>query len=337
MFHSFQVKELTLSNRIVMAPMCQYAAEADGKANDWHLVHYISRAVGGVGLVIVEATGVEAVGRISSRDLGLWKDSQIGALRRIALGVKQAGSKIAIQLNHAGRKSTVEELEPVAPSAIAFSEEYRTPRAMDLHDIKLTVQAFAAAAERAVSAEFDAIEIHAAHGYLLNQFLSPLANQRTDAYGGTPENRVRLLGEVVEAVRAVIPPTMPLLLRVSAHEYEASGNTPDDVAYMLNLIKDKGIDVIDVSSGAVTPTAPKAYPGYQIGFAQTIKEKTGLPVIGGGLVTEAAQAQQIVKAGIDLVFLGRELLRTPYWPLRAAHQLQEVIEWPEPYIRAQYR
>ncbi|MDU2064900.1 MAG: NADPH dehydrogenase NamA [Sporomusaceae bacterium] len=337
LFHSFQLKKMTLANRIVMAPMCQYSALADGKATDWHFVHYTSRAVGGAGLIIIEATGVEPGGRISSQDLGLWDDEQVTNLRRIVTEVHKYNSKIAIQLNHAGRKSQVESLLPVAPSAVPFGPEDRMPQALSKMEIQVITMNFAQAARRAVAAGFDAIEIHGAHGYLLNQFLSPLANQRNDEYGGSPENRARFLGEVIEAVRRVIPAEMPLIVRVSAHDYDTAGNTPEDIAVMLNLVKEKGIDLIDVSSGAVTPLAPKAYPGYQIGFAMTIKELTGLPVIGGGLITEAVQAEQIIKGGIDLLFLGRELLRNPYWPLATAHELREDIIWPKPYERSRYR
>lgn len=337
LFSNFAVKDLALKNRVVMAPMCQYIAGHDGRATDGHFVHYVSRAVGQVGLIIVEATGVEDGGRISSNDLGLWEDGQIDGLRRIVDAVHHDHGRIAIQLNHAGRKSTVEHTVPIAPSAIPFSHEYRTPHALSQSEIKHTVGSFAKAARRAVEAGFDAIEIHGAHGYLLNQFLSPLSNKREDEYGGSPENRVRILGEVIDAVRGVIPANMPVLVRVSAHDYEDGGNTPDIVADMLNRVKGKGIDLVDVSSGAVTPFAPHAYPGYQIGFAITVKEMTGLPVIGGGLVTEPVQAEQIIKSGADLVFMGRELLRNPYWPLKAAHELHQEIDWPQPYLRSKYR
>ena len=334
MFSSFSIRDLTLKNRIVMPPMCMYSAQQDGKATDWHLAHYYSRAVGQVGLIIVEATGVEDGGRISAQDLGLWEDAQIEGLKRVVDSVHKAGAKIAIQLNHAGRKSEVPYIEPVAPSAIPFSGKHRVPRALTIGGVQQIADRFRDAARRAVRAGFDAIEIHAAHGYLINEFLSPLSNRRDDEYGGSPENRSRILTEVTGAVRQQIPDTMPLLVRVSACDYESGGNTPETVAEMLNFSKGKGIDLVHVSSGAVTPTVPKAYPGYQIGFAATIKELTGLPVIGGGLVTDPVQAEQIIKSNIDLVFLGRELLRSPYWPLHAAHALGQDIEWPEQYVRA---
>lgn len=336
LFDSFSVKTMTLKNRIVMPPMCMYSSDRSGLANDWHFVHYASRAVGGVGLIIQEATGVEDGGRISSRDLGLWQDDQAEALQKIVAIAHRHGAKIGIQLNHAGRKSEVEYLEPVAPSPLAFSGEHRVPHELTKTEISRIVDSFAAAAGRAVAAGYDTIEVHGAHGYLINQFLSPLCNLRRDEYGGGPENRVRLLDEVVTAVRGKMPGDMPLIVRISAHDYNPDGNTPEDLATMLNLVKNKGIDIVHVSSGAVTPVAPRAYPGYQIPFALIIKEKTGLPVIGGGLITGAVQAEQVVKTGVDLVYLGRELLRTPYWPLQAAFLLGQETTWPEPYVRGKY-
>jgi NADPH2 dehydrogenase len=335
LFSPFTVRELTIKNRIVMPPMCMYSAERDGLATDWHYVHYLTRAMGQVGLLIVEATGIEDGGRISANDLGLWSDSQVAGLQRIVSAVHDNGGKIAIQLNHAGRKSEVPYLDPVAPSAIPYSDQHRIPKSLTVQDIKQIIERFRMAARRAVSAGFDAIEIHAAHGYLLNQFLSPLTNQRNDEYGGSAANRVRMLGEVLEVARAEMPSGMPLFVRVSAYEYEAAGNSPATVSEMLNMVKNRGIDVVHVSSGGVVATAPRAYPGYQIGFAATVKELTGLPVVGGGLITEPLQAEQVIKANLDLVFLGRELLRNPYWPLAAAKELGSEVAWPKPYIRAE--
>ena len=334
LFTSYVLGELALKNRIVMAPMCMYSAGSDGKATDWHVLHYATRAMGQVGLVIVEATGVAPGGRISNKDLGLWEDAQIASFSRIVDAVHAAGGKIAVQLNHAGRKSEVPAVVPVAPSGIAFSDQRPLPHALTAAEIVQVIEQFQSAAVRAVKAGVDAIEIHGAHGYLINQFLSPLANRREDQYGGSAENCSRLLGEVITAVRAVIPAAMPLTVRVSASDYEPGGNTPETVAAMINLVKQTGINAIHVSSGAVTPTVPPVYPGYQIGFAAAIKERTGLPVIGGGLITTALQAQQIVRANVDLVFLARELLRNPYWPLQAARELGADISWPIPYERA---
>lgn len=336
LFDSFTVRNVTLKNRIVMAPMCNYSSDDSGLANDWHFIHYASRAIGGAGLIIQEATAIAENGRISARDLGLWTEEQVPALKRIVDIVHKNGAKIAVQLNHAGRKSEVAHLQSVAPSAIAYNDQLQVPHELSVDEIGEIINQFATAAGRAAACGYDAIEIHAAHGYLINQFLSPLSNKRTDKYGGTPENRARLLGEVAAAVRRVIPPDMPVITRVSAHDYEPGGNTPEDLATMLNLAKGAGIDLIDVSSGAVTPTAPRPFAGYQIQFALTIREKTGLPVIGGGLISEPIQAEQIVRTGVDLVFLGRELLREPYWPLRAAFVLGQDGPWPEQYLRGKY-
>ena len=335
LFRPFSLRDLTLKNRIVMPPMCMYSANGDGKATDWHVLHYTTRAMGQVGLIIIEATGVVPGGRISDHCLGIWDDSHIEGLRAITDSVHKAGGKIGIQLIHAGRKSEVSNLQPVAPSPLPFSPQSPMPRELKMDEINRVVDSFRDAARRAVIAGFDVVEVHGAHGYLINQFLSPLANKRTDEYGGSAANRARLLGEVVDAVRGVLPPGMPLCVRVSAHDYEAGGNTPEAVAEMLNLVKDRGIDIVHVSSGAVTPTPPRVYPCYQIGFATVIKDLTGLPVIGGGLVTHPREARQIIKTGIDLVFLGRELLRNPYWPLQAARELGEPAQWPRQYERAQ--
>lgn len=336
LFDSYALKNLTLKNRIVMPPMCNYTSDREGTPNDWHFVHYASRALGGVGLIIQEATGVEDGGRITARDLGLWNDRQRDGLKRIVNIVHTYGAKLGVQLNHAGRKSEVEYIEPVAPSPIPFSDKHRVPRELTKGEIGDIVEKFAASAKRAVDVGYDAIEIHAAHGYLINQFLSPLTNRRIDEYGGSLENRSRLLGEVISAVRGSIPADLALIVRVSAHDYEEGGNTPDSVAAMINMVKARGIDAVHVSSGAVTPTAPRAYPGYQIPFALEIKEKTGLPVIGGGLITEPLQAVQVIKSGCDLVFLGRELLRSPYWPLEAGFILRQEVAWPEPYLRGRF-
>jgi NADPH2 dehydrogenase len=336
LFTPISFKQLTLKNRVVMPPMCMYSAADDGMVTDWHVTHYTTRAVGQVGLIIVEATSVEPRGRISNRDLGIWNDGQILGLKRIVDNVHAQGGKIGIQLAHAGRKSEAADSKPVAPSAIAFNEEYRLPAVLTVGEIKEVIQKFVQAAERAVAAGFDVIELHAAHGYLINEFLSPLTNERTDEYGGSLENRVRFLQEVLIGVKKVIPEEMPIIIRVSADDYHEGGNTPEIVAAMLNQIKHHGIDIINVSSGAVISVMPRAYPGYQIPMALIIKEKTGLPILAGGLVTQPAQALQIVKAGADLVYTGRELLRSPYWPLQAAYALQQEVEWPEPYLRGKW-
>jgi NADPH2 dehydrogenase len=338
LFSSFKVKNIEFKNRIVMAPMCMYSAENDGLAKEWHRIHYATRAIGGVGLIIQEATAVESRGRISDRDLGIWVDAQVDGLKRIVSEVKKYGAVMGIQLAHAGRKCEAEKESIIAPSAIAFNESYRTPSEMKRTDINEVVEAFKAGARRAAEAGYDIIELHGAHGYLINEFLSPLSNKRTDQYGGSAENRARLLKEVLAAVREVWPKEKAIILRVSAEDYEAGGNHPEDLSEMINIVKAEGLDIIHVSSGAVVPASIKVYPGYQVKFAEIIKEKTGLPVIAGGLITTAEMAEEIVQNNrADLVFLARELLRNPYWPLKAAHDLRGEIAWPDQYERGKFR
>ena len=338
LFKETKIKNMELKNRIVMPPMCMYCAEEDGLVTDWHIMHYASRAVGGTGLIIVEATGICPEGRISSNDLGLWNDQQIPGMKKLTDAVHANGAKIAVQLNHAGRKCTALGMDVEAPSAVPFDEDSVTPREMTVSDIKETILQFRQAAERAEKAGFDMIEVHAAHGYLLSEFLSPLTNRRTDEYGGSLENRVRMLGQVLDAVKEVWPKEKPLCVRVSAEDYQDGGNMAEDLAQMLNMVKDKGIDLVNVSTGGVVPVAPNAVKGYQIPHAETIKKATGLPVIAGGLVTDPQEAEDIIfgeKA--DFVYIGRELLRNPYWPLQAAGELGVDIAWPKQYERAKPR
>ncbi|HCJ57342.1 NADPH dehydrogenase NamA [Lutispora sp.] len=334
LFSSVKIKDLESRNRIVMPPMCMYSSDSEGKANSWHFIHYSTRSIGGVGLVIIEATAVEPRGRLSDRDLGLWNDSQIEGLSKIVEEVKKHGAKIGIQINHAGRKCGADEDVIIAPSSIAFDESYKTPVEMTKEDIRETVDLFKEAASRAYKAGFDLIEIHGAHGYLINQFLSPLSNRRTDEYGGSLENRARFLKEIIQAVRTVWPSSKPLAVRVSAEDYAEGGNHDTDLAGIINMVKSEGVDIVHVSSGAVVPVKMKVYPGYQIKFAETIKRITGLCVIAGGLITEAAMAEEIVQnERADMVFMGRELLRNPYFPLNSAKELREEIPWPYQYER----
>lgn len=335
LFTSFNLKDLKIKNRIVMAPMCMYSAEQDGNPTEWHVTHYSTRAVGGVGLIIMEATGVESRGRITDKDLGLWKDEQIEGLRRIVEACKQQGAKIGIQLGHAGRKSEVLSEPSIAPSPLAYSENYRVPLEMTKSDIKTVIDAFRDAAKRADEAGFDTIEIHAAHGYLISEFLSPLTNQRTDEYGGSDVNRIRFLKDILSAIKTVWPEQKPIIVRVSAEDYAEEGNHVQTMADMLNLVKEEGIDLVNVSSGGVIDVAPGVYPGYQIKYAETIREKTELPVIAGGLISSASMAEEIISnERADLIFFGRELLRNPYWPLLAAKELREDLDWPIQYKRA---
>lgn len=335
LFSEFKVKNLTLKNRIVMPPMCMYCAPETGMVTKWHTTHYATRAVGGVGLIIVEATGVSPEGRLTSRDLGIWSDDHIRGLSEIAEAVHQCGAKVGIQLNHGGRKCEANVAEIEAPSAIPYQEGSKVPKEMTKGDIRDTVEEFKAAAERAEKAGFDIIEIHAAHGYLLNEFLSPLTNHRTDEYGGSPENRVRILREVIDAVRTVWPEEKPIEIRVTAEDYQEGGNHAEDLALMINLVKANGIDLVNVSTGGLVPVTPKAFPGYQIPHGEVIKNLTGLPVIAGGMLSDAKEVNHILEQEkADAAYLGRELLRNPYWALQAAKVLDYDLTWPEQYQRA---
>lgn len=335
LFEHIKIKNMDLKNRIVMPPMCMYSSDNNGYTNDWHLIHYATRAIGGVGLIIVEATGVEGRGRITDRDLGIWDDSHIEGLSKIVNICKKHGSKVGIQLGHAGRKCEIESENIIAPSPIAYNGRYQTPKEMTKDDIKLVVNAFKEGARRADEAGFDIIEIHGAHGYLINEFLSPLSNKRDDEYGGSVENRARFLKEILQEVRKVWPEDKPIMVRVSAEDYVKEGNHPEDLVELLNLVKDEGIDLVNVSSGAVVSTRINVYPGYQIKFAEVIKKGTSLPVIAGGLISEPEMAEEIISNDrADMVFLGRELLRNPYWPLQAAEKLKHEIDWPTQYERS---
>lgn len=330
----YQLKDMKLRNRIVMPPMCMYSAQ-EGMVNDWHQIHYATRAVGGVGLILVEATGVESRGRITDYDLGLWKDDQVEGMARLVSVTKAQGAKVGVQLAHAGRKSEVTLEQPVAPSPIAFSDKYRIPTELKKEEIPGIIAAFRDAARRADQAGFDTIEIHAAHGYLISEFLSPLTNTRTDEYGGSPENRSRLLKEILQQVRSVWPEQKPLIVRVSAEDYEEGGNHVEMIAGILKELKGEGIDLVNVSSGGVVNVGMKTFPGYQVDFAETIRKETGIPVIAGGLITSAKKAEKILKnEQADLVYFGRELLRNPYFPLQAAKELGDEYEWPAQYQRA---
>ncbi|KAB7708841.1 NADPH dehydrogenase NamA [Bacillus aerolatus] len=331
LFQNYTIKDLTLKNRIVMSPMCMYSAEQDGKVTDWHLVHYPARAVGQVGLIIVEATAVTPEGRISENDLGIWSDDHTEGFKKLVPLVKAHGAKIGIQLAHAGRKSEVSG-EIVAPTALAFDETMKKPKEMTKEDIDRTVKAFADGARRAKEAGFDLIELHGAHGYLINEFLSPLTNHREDEYGGSEENRLRFLTEVIEAVKNVWDG--PLFVRVSANDYHENGLTADDYSEIAKHLKEMGVDLIDVSSGAVVPAKINVFPGYQVKLAETIKHGANIPVGTVGMITSAMQAEEILQNDrADLIFIGRELLRDPYWPRQAAKELRTELGAPKQYER----
>lgn len=349
LFEPLKLREITLPNRIGMSPMCQYSAH-DGVAGDWHAVHYGSRAIGGLGLMLVEATAVLPEARISPGDLGLWSDTQIEPLAKIVRQAKSQGCVVAAQLAHAGRKAgvglgweaqrslTKEEggWQAVAPSAISFGEGYDVPQALDEAGIRKVIDAFVSAVRRARTAGFDAVEVHAAHGYLLHQFLSPLANQRSDSYGGSFENRSRLLREVVTAVRAEWPQNLPLFVRLSATDWAQGGWDIGETVELCRALKELGVDLIDVSSAGLVPWAKiPAGPGFQAVFAERIRKEAGIATAAVGLITSPAQADHIIRTGqADVVLLGRELLRNPYWPLAAARELGQPVSWPLQYLRA---
>ncbi|WP_102274659.1 NADPH dehydrogenase NamA [Cytobacillus massiliigabonensis] len=332
LFTPFTIKNTTIKNRIVMAPMCMYSCpNEDGMVENWHKTHYTSRAVGQVGLIILEATAVTPQGRISPNDLGIWSDDHIAGLKELTDLMKEHGATTGIQLAHAGRKAVLEG-EILAPSALAFNEKMKQPKEMTIEEIQETIEAFKRGAERAKKAGFDIIEIHGAHGYLINEFLSPLSNQRTDEYGGSPENRYRFLYEVIEAIKTVWDG--PLFVRVSAHDYHEEGLTAEDYVQFGKWMKDQGIDLIDVSSGAVVPARIHTYPGYQVKFSEKIKEEAGIPTGAVGLITAPLHAEEIIQnERADLIFLARELLRDPYWPRTAAKELGIDIEPPKQYER----
>ncbi|MHB1022431.1 MAG: NADH:flavin oxidoreductase/NADH oxidase [Acidobacteriaceae bacterium] len=349
LFAPLTLCSVTFPNRIAVSPMCQYSA-VDGFANDWHFVHLGSRAVGGAGLIFTEATAVSPEGRISPQDLGIWNDAHVAELKRITDFLHRQGAHAGIQLAHAGRKASMcppwektHAVPPtdggwtnaVAPSALPFAPEYVVPVALDLAGIRRITQAFVDAAKRARAAGFDVVEIHAAHGYLLHQFLSPLSNQRTDEYGGSFGNRVRLLLEVTDAVRAVWPETQPLFVRISATDWAEGGWHLDQSVELANLLKQRGVDLLDVSSGGAVPTATIPLgPGYQTSFAERIRRETGLATGAVGMITEPVQADHILRSGqADMVLLAREMLRDPYWPLRAARELKQETTWPLQYQR----
>ncbi len=329
--------------------MCMYMSE-DGFASIWHLIHYGTRAMGGSGTVMLEATAVRADGRIGVGDLGIWKDEQIDMLAKVASSIKSAGSVPAIQLAHSGRKGSVwvsggdsrplmandqNGWQTIAPSAIAFSPEMQTPREMTTRDIEELQQAFLNAAVRALKAGFELIEIHSAHGYLINEFLSPIPNKRTDKYGGSRENRARFLFEIIDKVKSVWPSRLPIAVRISATDWMEEGWSEEDSLWLSEKLSGKGIDIIDVSSGGTVPNAQiKVGSGYQLPFASKIKRELKDKLLVGtvGMITNAHQAETILTNGdADLIFIGRELLRNPYFPLEAAKQLRSEIPVPKPY------
>lgn len=332
-FTEYEIGDLKLKNRIVMPPMCMYEADRDGMAKEFHRTHYASRAIGGVGLIIVEATGVVPNGRISNHDLGIWSDEHIAGLKSIVDGVHSHGAKIAIQLAHAGRKCETDDDYIVAPSPIRHSNDYRDPKELSKEDIKNLSLSFQDASRRANEAGFDAIEIHAAHGYLIHEFLSPISNKREDEYGGSLENRVRFLQEIIDSVKQEWPREKPIIVRVSADDYVDGGIDKEEMASIINQVKDS-IDMVHVSTGALVDRKIDIYPGYQIPHAELIKKKCNIPTITVGIITSYNQSEEILHNGrADLVAFGRALLRDPYLALNMAYENDIDIGYPKPYLR----
>ncbi len=348
LFSSLTIGDITLKNRIIMSPMCQYSA-TDGFASDWHLVHYGTRASGGAGLIIMEATAVSPEGRITPGDLGLWNDDHIQGLKKIVSFIHGQGSVAGIQLAHAGRKAScavpvqggrqLDEKhggwQTIAPSAIPFMDGDRTPEALNEEGIGQVISGFRRAAMRALEAGFRVAEIHSAHGYLLQEFLSPLSNRRSDEYGGSFDNRIRLLRQVVEAVRSVWPAGNPLFVRISSTDWTEGGWEAEDSVKLASILKEKGVDLIDCSSGGNVYNAVIPFsPGFQVPFSEAVR-KTGILTGTVGLITTAGQAESILREEkSDLILMGRELLRNPYFPLHAARELGDDISWPVQYLRS---
>jgi len=352
LFEPIEIGGIKIKNRIIMAPMCMYSA-VDGAVGDFHMAHLGARAAGGVGLIIVEATGVSPEGRISPYDAGIWNEKQTDAFKPIVKFCKSCGTVMGIQLAHAGRKASTnppwlgdKPLKPdeggwqvLGPSPIPFDEGYPVPKEMDESDIKKVIKDFSNGAKNADKAGFDLIEIHAAHGYLINEFLSPISNKRKDKYGGSLENRARLLLEVLDAIKSEgWPKNKPIFVRISAVDWVEGGFDLESAVILAKMLKEAGVSLIDCSSGGIAPNAKmNIYYGYQLGFAKEIREKAGIAVSGVGLITKPEFADFILSSGTaDMVEMGRELLRNPYWPLNAAHKLGVDIEWPKQYLRAKF-
>ncbi len=332
LFSPIDFKGITLKNRIVMSPMCMYSSmEKDGMIIPFHLTHYVSRAIGQVGLIMVEATAVQPEGRISEQDLGIWSDKHVLGLGQLNKEIHSYGAKSGIQLGHAGRKAQLSS-NIHAPSPLPFNETSKKPTEMTVEDIKATIEAFKNGARRAKEANFDIIEIHGAHGYLINQFLSPLTNKRTDEYGGRRDHRYRFLSEIIEAIKTEWDG--PLFVRISANEYHDQGNTEADFVFFTKQMKAQGVDLIDCSTGGVVPARIKPYPGYQVKHSEFIRNESAISTGAVGLITTGIQAEEILQnERADVVFIGRALLRNPYWAKAAADELGYELQAPKQYER----
>lgn len=331
LFKTITLDGLELKNRIVMSPMCMYSTEGDGLATDFHVVHYVSRAIGQVGLIILEVCAVDEKGLGNPHELGIWSDEHIQGLKRIVDLCHLQGAKVGVQIGHAGRKSELPD-QPIAPSAIPFDHDRQTPRELSISEIQELVNKFKKAAVRADQAGFDLIEIHGAHGYLINQFLSPLTNHRSDQYGGGREKRYQFLKEIIDAIKEVWK--KPLFVRVSANEFHEDGNKMEDIAYFSEQMKRQGVSLITCSAGGVVPAKVEIYPGYEVPYSDFVKNRVGIPTGAVGLITEPFHAEEILRNNrADLIVLGRELLRNPHWAYHAARQLGFSIESPRQYKR----
>lgn len=333
-FEEYKLKDLMIKNKIVMPPMCMYSSDETGYAKEFHFTHYVTRAIGGVGLIILEATAVSSNGRISDKDLGLWEDGQINGLKKIVQACHEQGSKVAVQLGHAGRKCTVINEQIIAPSAIPFDAKSKVPHQLTVDEIKAVAEDFRTAAERAEKAGFDAIEIHGAHGYLISEFLSPISNKREDEYNGSSVNNGRFLNEILEAVRQVWPKEKPIIVRVSADDYLPEGMTPTFMGEIINEIR-LLFDVLHVSSGGVAHAEITTFPGYQVEAASYLRNSCSIPVIAVGLINTPDMAEEIIaNKRADLVAIGRELLRNPYWVLNTAYEKKLAYDYPIQYVRS---
>ncbi|MGW0039880.1 NADPH dehydrogenase NamA [Gordonia sp. NPDC003376] len=326
------IKNVTLKNRVVMSPMCTHSADDEGRVSNFHRTHYTARALGQTGLIFVESLAVDRHGKIGDGDLGIWDDRHISGLAELVDQLHAFGSRVGAQISHAGRNTTASDADSIAPSPIPFTEGASVPRELTVAEIGEIVTWFGQAARRSAAAGFDILEVHTAHGYLLNQFLSPLANQRTDQYGGSPENRYRIVGEIIDEVQKYW--NGPLFVRISSTDHAEGGNTPTSFLEYGRLMKQQGVDLIDCSSGGIAPVSVNAYPNYQVPAAELLRRELDIPTGAVGLIQTGRQAEEILRNGrADLVFVGRQLLRDPFWVRSAADDLHEHIEPPVQYTR----